>query len=128
MNTPPYRASWVDRLIDRITALPGPTWVPYAIVSVGVGLAVHVAAWADGFLSPGDFDLYLGSLAIYVIGGVAAIHFLDHRATLAWATFRPVTSLGDERAERVLFELTTLPARAVLGWTVVGAIVAILTA
>ena len=35
----------VDRPID---ALPGPAWVPYAIVSVVVGLAVHAAAWIDG--------------------------------------------------------------------------------
>ena len=127
MSSSPYPASWVDRLIDRIAALPGPTWVPYAIVSVVVGVTVHVAAWIDGLLAPGDFDLYLGSLAIYIVGSLAAIHFLDDRATRAWTTFRPVASLPDERAEVVLFELTTLPARAVLGWTLGGVIVAILT-
>ena len=128
MSTPPYRASWVDRLTGWIAGLPGPTWVPYAIVSAVVGLAVHAAAWIDGFLAPGDIDLFLGSLAIYVVISLAAIQFLDHRATLAWKTFRPVASLTDEQAERILFELTTLPARAVLGWTIVGLIVAVLTA
>jgi hypothetical protein len=101
--TTPYRPSWVDRLIDRIDALPVPAWVPYVIVSAVVGLAVHLAAWIDGLLAPGDFDLYLGSLAIYLIGSVGAIHFLDHRVTQAWATFRPVTSLTDDGADRVLF-------------------------
>jgi hypothetical protein len=126
-TSPPYRASWVDRLIALIAALPGPTWVPYAIVSFVVGLAVHVTAWIDGLLAPGDFDLYLGSLAIYVIASLAAIHVLDGRATQAWATFRPVTSLTEEQAERILFELTTLPARSVLSWTAAGFIVAIIT-
>jgi len=130
MGTPsaPYRASWVDRLIDRIAALPGPAWVTYAIVSVVVLLAVHAAAWIDGLVKPpGNFDLYLGSLAIYIIASVAAIHFLDHRASLAWTTFRPVASLSDEDADDILFELTTLPARAALGWTIVGIGVAVLT-
>ena len=133
IRSAPYRASWVDRLIDRIDALPGPAWVPYAIVSVVVFLAVHFAAWIDGFVgpdglvAPGEFDLLLGSLAIYIIGSVAAIHFLDLRATLAWRSFRPVASLADDDADRVLFELTTLPARAALGWTIVGLAVAVLT-
>ena len=122
-----YRPSWVDRLIDRIDALPGPAWVPYAIVSVVVGLAVHAAAWIDGLLEPGEFDLYLGSLATYIIASVGAIHFLDHRVTWAWAAFRPAASLTDEAADRILFELTTLPARAALGWTFVGLVVALLT-
>jgi hypothetical protein len=131
--TAPYRASWVDRLIDRIAALPGPAWVPYLIVSVVGGLAVHVAAWIEGFVGlhglvePGEFDLLLGSLAIYVIASVGGIHFLDHRASLAWTTFRPVAAVTDEDADRIVFELTTLPARAALGWTIVGLAVAVLT-
>jgi hypothetical protein len=129
----PYRASWIDWLIDRIAALPGPTWVPYAIVSVVVGLAVHAAAWIDGFVGPhglvepGEFDLLLGSLAIYIIGSVGGIHFLDHRASLAWTTFRPVAAVTDEDADRIVFELTTLPARAAFGWTIVGLAVAVVT-
>lgn len=128
MSTPLYPPSWVDRLIDRIASLPGPSWVPYVIVSVVTGVAVHAAAWIDGLLAPGVVDLYLGSLAVYIVGSVAAIHYLDHRATRAWTAFRPVVSLPDEQAERVRYELTTLPARPVLGWTIVGVIVAILTA
>jgi hypothetical protein len=129
----PYRASWVDRLIDWLAALPGPTWVPYVIVSAVVGLAVHAAAWIDGYVGPhgavepGEFDLLLGSLAIYVIGSVAGIHFLDHQASRAWTTFRPVAAVTDEDADRIRFELTTLPARAAFGWTIVGLAVAVVT-
>lgn len=128
MSASLYPPSWVDWLIDRIAAVPGPSWVPYAIVSVVVGVAVHAAAWIDGFLPPGVIDLYLGSLALYVVGSVAAIHFLDDRAARAWTTFRPAVALPDEQAEAVRYELTTLPARAVLGWTLGGVIMGILTA
>src|SRR5262245_27460266 len=113
MSTP-YRASWVDRLIAWIAALPGPTWATYVIVSAVVGLLVHAAAWVDGLLAPGDVDLFLSSLAIYVVFSLAAMQFLDHRASVAWTTFRPVASVTDEQAERIRFELTTLPARSVL--------------
>jgi hypothetical protein len=123
----PYGASWVDRLIDRVASLPGPSWVPYAIVSVAVLLAVNAAAWIDGYEPPPGFELFLNSLAIYVIGGVASIHYLDHRATLAWTTLRPIASVDDDEAARVLFELTTLPARPALGWTIVGIAVTVLT-
>ena len=128
MSTPPYPASWVDRLIDRIVALPGPSWVPYLVVAIVTGMVVHAAAWIDGLLEPGEFDLYLGSLAIYVGGSVAAIHALDHRAREAWTTFRPAASLTDAEAEQALSELTTMPARPAVWWTLAGFAVAVLTA
>src|SRR4029453_8636580 len=105
MSKTPYPASWVDRLTEWIAGLPGPSWVPYAIVSMVVGLAVHAAAWIDGLLAPGDVDLYLGSLAIYVIVSLAAIQFLDHRAFVAWATFRPGAAVPAEHPPPLLFGL-----------------------
>ena len=30
--------SWVDGLLDRIDALPGPSWAPYAITFVVYGM------------------------------------------------------------------------------------------
>lgn len=123
----PDRPSWVDRLIGRIAALPGPTWVPYVVASAAVFLVVHAAAWVNGFIEPGEFDLYLGSLAIYVVISLAGIHVLDRWTIRAWMTFRPATSLTDEEAERTLVELTTMPARTVNYWTIGGIVVAVLT-
>jgi hypothetical protein len=122
-----YRVSWVDWLIDRIRALPGPAWATYAIVAIVVALAVHAAAWVDGLVEPGTFDPYLGSLGVYIVVSVAAVHMLDHRAARAWAAFRPAASLADDDAARVHFELTAMPAGPALRWTIVGVAVGVVT-
>jgi hypothetical protein len=126
-TVPLYRVSWVDRLIDRIDALPGPPWVTYAMVAAAVALAVNAAAWVDGLVTPGTFDLFLSSLGVYVVLSVAAIHMLDARADRAWQAFRPAASPADEDAARVGFELTAMPAGPAAGWTIGGAAVGIVT-
>jgi hypothetical protein len=116
----PYAPSWVDRLIDRIEALPGPSWVAYAVAAVATLLVAHASAWVDGYLDPGEFDLLLTSLAPFLVGGLAAIHYLDWAAARAWTTFRGATAMDVEEASTIAYRLTTMPARPVIAWTIVG--------
>lgn len=116
----------MDRLIERIEAMPGPAWVPYAVAFAAVLFGSHLAAWADGFLPMGAVDAYLSSLAAYIVGPIGAIHYLDRGAARAWAQFQPATRLGPDDTRRAGFELTTMPARATAVWTMAGAAGAIL--
>ena len=127
MDTPSasYPPSWVDRLIDRIDALPGPAWVPYAVAFIAAAVVTNAVAWAEGFVPLGSLDPYLNSLAIYLVGGYAAIRYLDAAAGRAWATFRPAVQIADDEADRIAYALTTMPARPTLGWTIVGIAVAV---
>jgi hypothetical protein len=115
-----YPPSWVDRLIDRIAALPGPSWVAYATGAVATGVIAHAAAWIDGFLEPAQFDLLLLSLAPFLVGSLAAIHYLDWAAARAWTTFRSTTAMDAEGAATFAYRLTTMPARPVVAWTIAG--------
>ena len=121
----PYSPSWVDRLTDRIDALPGPAWVPYAVVGVTVFIVAHVTAWAEGLVTASTLDPYVTSIAIYIVTSFAAIHYLDWAAGRAWAAFRPAVQLDDAEATRVAYELTTMPARPTLLWATLGAVFAI---
>ena len=77
-------------------------------------------AWANRYVPLGTFNLYVNSVAIYLVLGFGAIHYLDRAASRAWATFRPAVSLGDEEADRFAYQLVTMPARPTLGWTILG--------
>jgi hypothetical protein len=123
--TASYPPSWVDRLTDRIDALPGPAWVPYVVAFVAVAVVTNAVAWAEGFVPLGTLSPYLNSLAVYLVGGYAAIHYLDAAAMRAWATFRPALRIADDEADRVAYALTTMPARPTLGWTILGIGVAV---
>jgi hypothetical protein len=127
VDTPnaPYRPSWVNRLIDRIDALPGPAWVPYAVAFIAVAIVINAVAWAEAAVPLGTFSPYLNSLPIYLVGNYAAIHYLDAAARRAWASFRPVLQIDDDEADRVAYALTTMPAGPTIGWTFLGIAVAV---
>jgi hypothetical protein len=113
----------MDRLIDRTAALPGPSWAAYLVAAIGAGVLANAAAWVDGYLPPGTFDLLLTSFAFYLVSGYAAIHNLDWAAARAWTIFRPATAMDAEAAAALEYRLTTMPAFPVLIWTVGGVLV-----
>ena len=71
-------------------------------------------------MAPGTLDPYVNSLAVYLVSPLGAIHYLDRAAMRAWTSFRPAAALSDPAAERAGYELTTMPARPTLAWTIVG--------
>jgi hypothetical protein len=123
--TASYPPSWVDRLIDRIDALPGPAWVPYTVAFVAAAFVINTIAWAEGAVALGTFSPYLNSLPIYLVGNYVAIHYLDAAASRAWATFRPALQIAEDEADRVAYALTTMPAGPTIGWTFLGIAVAV---
>jgi hypothetical protein len=115
-----YAPSWVDRLTDRVDALPFPAWAAYLGLLVVVALAGNLAVWLDGSLDFGQPDVYQLSLGFYVAIALGGIHYLDLAASQAWRTFRPVLQVDDETAAAMGYQLTTMPARTTLAWTLIG--------
>ncbi len=113
-------ASWVDRLTDGIDRLPGPAWLVYFVVFVALVLSANATGWLDGNLPVGSFDLYLSSLAVYPIVGLAAIHYLDREAAAALERLRPALTITDSDFHALCQRLTTLPAGATVVWSLVG--------
>ena len=116
----PYPPSWVDRLTDAIARLPGPWWVAYLVGFAVFLIVANAAAWIDGTLTPGTFDLYLSALAVYAVVPLAAIHYLDVEASAALEEMRKTLSVDDGSLELHRYRLTTMPAVPTLIWTGLG--------
>src|SRR6266496_981840 len=112
----PYPPSWIDRLMDWVQRLPGPAWLFYLGVTLVLVLIRTIVAWSDGSLPVGTF---LPLHIFFVSGGVYLLfllHYLDDRAGAAFAAFRPVLA-DDTGYERLRYQLTTMPARPTLLWS-----------
>lgn len=117
-----YAPSWVDRLIDRVEALPVPAWASYLSAAVLVGLIASLAVWIDGWVEFGRPDPYQLSLGFYIVIALGGIDYLDRAAGRAWRSFRPVLDVDDETAASFEYQLTTMPARTTLAWTLMGVV------
>ena len=107
----PYPPSWVDRAIDWVRALPGPSWLFYLALSSILILAEFAAKWLDGtypFGTINPFHAVFAAIGVYAFG---AIHFLDDYAETAIAAFRPALTDAEREYEQLRYRLTTLPAR-----------------
>jgi hypothetical protein len=121
----PYPPSWIDRLTDWVQRLPGPAWLFYLGVALALALIRTIAAWGDGSYPAGTFlpvHVLLASTSVFY---VFVVHYLDDRAGAALADFRPVLNVGPEATrdagyERLRYQLTTMPARPILAWSLVG--------
>jgi hypothetical protein len=121
----PYPPSWVDRLTDWVERLPGPAWLYYLGLALVLLLIRTIIAWSDGSLPVGTFfpahlyNVSAGALILFVL------QYLDDRAGADLSDFRPVLNVGpdgtrDAGYERLRYQLTTMPARPVLLWSLVG--------
>jgi hypothetical protein len=116
----PYTPSWVDRFTDWVQRLPGPAWLFYLGVALVLTLIRTIVAWSDGTYSVGTFfplHILVASTSVY---SVFVLHYLDDGAGAALDAFRPVLNADDAGYERLRYQLTTIPARPVLAWSLVG--------
>jgi hypothetical protein len=106
----PYAPSWIDRLFDVMSALPGPTWLAYAVLVVpGVALA-NSALWLSGLRPWGSLDpsqVFWGAASVMI---VAAAHHLRDLAGESFDRFRPALGSGAESPEAARYALTVMPA------------------
>jgi hypothetical protein len=116
----PYPPSWIDRLIDWVQRLPGHGWLFYLGVALVLVLARTIAAWSDGSLPVGT--LFPAHVVLAITGAylLFVLHYLDDMAGAALSDFRPVLTVDDAGYERLRYEITTMPARPTLIWSLAG--------
>lgn len=115
----PYAPSWVDRLTGWVDRLPLPAWAFYLalglVLSLGYMLLLLASPlWASGVLDLGGllFYSFLNGLTFpYLLG---LVHYLDRSAAAAMSRFRPVMAVDEAEYHKLLYQLTTLPARPTL--------------
>ncbi|HET9494137.1 MAG TPA: hypothetical protein VFR15_07905, partial [Chloroflexia bacterium] len=76
-RTLPYAPGWVDRLTDRVRALPLPPWLTYLWCAIALAAVQTAVKWSDGTYPVPEVFTY--HLAIAATGPtvLALLHYLD---------------------------------------------------
>ncbi|TAL06217.1 MAG: hypothetical protein EPO00_11525 [Chloroflexota bacterium] len=106
----PYARSWLDVFFGAMTALPGPTWVAYAVLTTLSILLSNSALWLSGLRPWGELDAQQVYWGATTAGIAAAAHHLRNLAGASFDRFRPALGSGIPDPERVRYELTVMPA------------------
>jgi len=106
---PPYAASWLDRLLDWIEALPGPAPLAYLVLGTVVVVVMYAQPWTLGAASPFTpvEKLYWGG----IIGvQLAAAGYVRRVAGMAFDAFRPALRLPEPELAVLRHRLVVIPA------------------
>ncbi|MCW5876874.1 MAG: hypothetical protein KIS85_08325 [Anaerolineales bacterium] len=115
---PPYKPSWVDRLMDYMDQSPLPTWVFYVLIYAAIALSLHLALWVSGNAPWGT----LVSSAFrdgYVPLVLASLHHLRGVAGRSVDRYAPLVKKRSAELAALRYQMTTMPARTVFWITVV---------
>jgi hypothetical protein len=110
----PYPSSWMDSLKGRIQAIPGPSWLFYAVTLLGVAILNNVVFWIDGSLSPGSFLLARLIDSGYIVFPSALYHYLTSVAGRSVQAFRPILKAPGSDQDSLEYQMMNLPRR--FGW------------
>ena len=110
----PYPTSWMDSLIGWIRAVPGPSWLFYAVTLVGVAVLNNVVFWIDGSLEPGSFHPIRLLDSGYIVFPTVLYHYLTSVAGRSVQAFRPMLKAPGSDQDSLEYQFTHLPRR--IGW------------
>ncbi len=110
----PYPRSWIDRLIQWIDRIPGPSWSFYIAALFTFALLNNAIFWLDGSLTPGSFEPVRVLDSFFIVYFVALYHHLGLVVQQSFQEFRPLLKSPDTELRILEYRLTTLPRW--LGW------------
>lgn len=113
-----YPPSWVDQLTERVGRLPGPSWVYYLTLWIILFATMTLIQWSQGGYPPYTFNRY--HLVITGSGPLLLmlVRYLNRTAAAALSHARPLLNVDEAIFQLLGYRLTTLPARAALGASV----------
>src|SRR4051794_3138219 len=85
----PYQPSWVNRLIDGIERLPGPSWVAYGGLWLLVVAFNALLKWQAGLAPLGQLLSSESVILGFAFISLALIQYLDQAAANALDGMRP---------------------------------------
>jgi hypothetical protein len=120
-----FRSSWIDRLVDWVTGLRGPSWLAFTALFILLGLLAHIGFWAAGFQSRYSFSIDIFLNQLWIVSVLLFHNLLDRDAKRALEEFRPLMNVSDEQFAIDMYAFTNLPARPVLLLSLIGVPIAI---
>jgi hypothetical protein len=106
--------SWLDWLIGRIRAAPGPSWAAYLAIFAALALLGHGASWLGGAVAPRTLNPLVVVQASFPVIALAFVEALNSVAIRSLRTLRPAMSVGDAEVGDVALDLVRTPR----GWAV----------
>ncbi|MCW5873573.1 MAG: hypothetical protein KIS88_02895 [Anaerolineales bacterium] len=127
-ETRPFKPSWLDSLMDWVSALKIASPLFYILLYVACVLVIHLALWFEGRLDWGMLDSYIFFDVIWFPLGLGYVHYMERVAQRSIAEIRPALSVSDSEFESIRYRFTTLPFWPILIITVLGFIFGMLLA
>jgi len=127
-SDPPRSAEpggWLDWLIDRIRAVPGPSWVVYLVMFGVLAVLGHAAGWVSGAVTPGTLAPLLVIQASFAPLSPALVEGMGAVALRSLRTLRPALAVSDAEVRVVTADLVRTPRRLALGAGLAGAAFAV---
>jgi hypothetical protein len=109
-----YSPSWIDRFVDWLERLPGPTWAAWLAFLLLGFLATTIGGWASGTVRPGVIDPVQSSYAIFLVAPFLVVRTLDRSAIRSLGAFAPSLDVDEAQLAGIAYRLTTIPARPAL--------------
>lgn len=105
-----YTPFWLYRFFDWLERLPVPLWLLGVLVIFIGGLALHLDAWRQGLVPLGEFNSYLATVSLFIVGYPAVWIFLDRRAKPALKDFFQKQHKSQSEVEAIIADFVSLPS------------------
>jgi hypothetical protein len=119
-ETRPYPPSWIDRLIDWLDSFRLPYLLVVILIYLFIVLVSHIIEWIYKGRPFGDLSYELFAYSLFTGEVLFFLKAIDRDAESALKQFRPLLDLSKDEFERLLFRLTTMPAKPVFVVTLMG--------
>jgi hypothetical protein len=117
-----YPPSWFDRLTARINQFPGPNWVYYFGFVITLVLIGGLLQRLEDPLGPIELQPVAIITFIQIAYVLTLLDFLDKRAEISLAEFRPVLRADEDQYQAMRTRLTVLPSKPVLVMSLITAL------
>lgn len=107
---PAYRPRWLSAFYELIDRLPVPGWLLVAVISIAIGLVMHLAAWNSGALAPGAWNSYLAMQGFFITVIPSVWRLLDRYSQRAVHEYCLATGRSASQERSMLIEFLSLPA------------------
>jgi hypothetical protein len=121
----PAGASWLDQIIDRIHAAPGPSWAVYVAIFVVFLVLGHAASWLSGAVTPGALDPLALVQAFFPPFALAVVEVNAAAGLRSLGTLRPALVVDDVGAREVAADLSRTPRGMAAGAALAGSVFAV---
>jgi hypothetical protein len=114
IETRPYPPSFIDKFLSWVEHLPIPFGVTYFALFLLEGSLNHLLSWADGWLPSYTLNPLILTYPLWLWGPLAIMTYLNLLAREVWHDFASLLDVSSETKQRIEYEFTTMPQKAVI--------------